>query len=81
MAHRRTGGWAGKRSEVVDNFAALVFGESGKPPEYGRVFSTTASKKFLRLYTDYKREVKLSMFELLQKHIRASSMLFTDTIL
>ena len=50
---------------------------------YYRDFSRTASKKFLRLYTDYERGVKqsikeqtvkrhvLSMSELLRKHIRA----------
>ena len=47
------------------------------------LFLVTASKKFLRLYTDYKRGVKqsnkqqtlkrqiLSISELLQEHIRA----------
>ena len=73
---------------------APVFGHcpSRKPPaEYGRVFSRTASKKLIRLYTDYERGVKqsnkentvkwhvLSMSELLQKHVRAcASRMFFD---
>ena len=83
MVHRRTGGRGGEPSEVTDNFASLVLGDFRKPPEYGRVFSRTASKKLLRLYAEYERGVKqsnkaqavkrhvLSMSELLQKHIRA----------
>ena len=84
MAHRRTdGGRGGAHSEVTDNFASLVFGDSRKQPEYGQAFSKTASNKFLRLYTDHEWGVKqsnmeqmvkrhiLSMSELLQKHIRA----------
>ena len=85
VAHRRTGGGRGsEHNEITDSFASLVFGDSRKPPEYGRVFSRTASKNFLRLYTDYERGVKqsnknqtvrrhntLSMSEMLQKHIRA----------
>ena len=78
MAHRRTGGRGGKYSEVADKFASLVLGGSRKPPEY-RVFSRTASKKFLRLYTGYEQGDKqknkeqrvnwqgLSISELLQK--------------
>ena len=60
MAHRRTGGRGGDYSEVTDNFASLVFGDSREFPEYRRVFSRTAFKKFLRLYTDYERGVKQS---------------------
>ena len=83
IAHRRTGDRGGEYSEGIDNFASLIFGDSRKPPECGRVFSRTASKKFLRLYTDYEWGVKqnnkeqtvkrhvLSTSELLQKHIRA----------
>ena len=60
-AHRRTGGSGDEHSEVTDNLTSLlVFGDSRKPPEYGRVFSRTASKKFLCLYTDYERGVKQS---------------------
>ena len=82
VAHRSTAGRGGEYSEVRDNFASLVFGDSRKPPEYERVFLELL-KKFLRLYTDYERGVKqskkehtvkrhvLSMFELLQKYIRA----------
>ena len=67
---------------MTDSFASLVSGDSKNPPEYRRFFSRTASKKCLRLYTDYERGVKqskekqtvkrhiLSMSELLQKHIR-----------
>ena len=78
MAHHRTGGRGGERSEVIDVFASLVFGDSRKPPN----FSRTASKKFLRFYAEYERGVKQSnkehtvtrhvfcMSELLQKHIR-----------
>ena len=70
MAHRRTGGRGGEHSEVTDNFASLMFGDK------------TASKKFLRLNTDYERGVEqsnkeqtvkrhiLTMPELVQKHIR-----------
>ena len=84
MAIRRTGGRGGECREVTDNFELMVFGDSRKSPEYGRVFSRTASKKCLRMYTDYEeRGVKqsneeqtmkrrvLPMAELLQKHIRA----------
>ena len=93
MAHRRTGGGkGGEHGKVTDNFESLVFGGSRKPSEYGRVFSRTASKKFLRLYTDYERRVKqsnkeqttkrhiLSMSKLLQKHIPVclSRTFFTD---
>ena len=60
MAHHRTGGKGGKSSEVIHNFASLVFGDSKKPPEYGQYFSRTACKNFLRLYTDYERGVKQS---------------------
>ena len=61
MVHRRNGGRGGEYSEVTDDFASLVFGDSRKPPEYGRGFSRTASKDFLRfLYTDYERGVKQS---------------------
>ena len=83
MAHRRTGsGRGGEHSEVTDNLALLVFGDSRKPPEYGQIFSRTAFNKFLRLYRDCKRGVKRSnkeqkvkqpifpVCELLQKHIR-----------
>ena len=67
---------------MTANFASSVFGDSRKPPEYGRVFSGTASKNFLSLYTNYERGVKqsnkeqtvkrhvLSMSELMQKQIR-----------
>ena len=83
MAHRRTGCRGGEHSEVTDSFTSLVFGDSRKPTEYGRVFARTTSKKFLRLYTDYERGVKqsnkeqtverhiISMSNSLQKHIRA----------
>ena len=50
MTHRRTGGRGGEHREVTENFASLVLGDSRKPPEYGRVLSRTASKKFLRLH-------------------------------
>ena len=83
MAHHRTEGGRGlEHSEMTDNFASLVFGDSRESPEYGRVFARTASTKFLRLHTDYGRGFKqsnkeqtvkrhiLSMSELLQKHIR-----------
>ena len=61
MVYRRTGGGrGGEHSEVTDNFAWLVFGGSRKPPEYERVFSRTASKNFLRLYTDHERGIKQS---------------------
>ena len=68
---------------MTDNFASVVFGDTRKSPEYGRFFSRTASKKYLRLYIDYERGVKQSnkeqtlkrhvlfMSESLQKHIRA----------
>ena len=64
---------------MTANFASLVFGDSRKPPEYGRVFSGTAFKKLLSLYTNYERGVKqsnkeqtvkrhvLSLSELMQK--------------
>ena len=58
MAYRRTGERESEHSEVTDYFALLVFGDFRKPPEYERNFSRTASKKFLRLYTNYKRGVK-----------------------
>ena len=53
----------------------LVFGHSRKPPEYGRVFSRTVSKKFLRLYTDYERRVKQSNKEEKVKRIFSLSQL------
>ena len=83
MAHRRTGVRGGKHGEMTDNLASLVSTDFRKPPKYGRVFSTTASKKFLRLYAHYERGVKqsnkeqtmkchvLSMSELLQNHFHA----------
>ena len=83
MAHSKNGGRGGEHSEVTDNFASLVFDDSRKAPEYGRVLSRTTSKKFSHLYTDYERGVKqsnleqtlkrhvLSLCEVLQKDIRA----------
>ena len=60
MAHRRTGGRGGEHSEVTDNFASLVLRNSRMPLKYGRSFSRTASKQFLRLYAEYERGIKQS---------------------
>ena len=38
MAHRTTGCSGGEHSEVTKNLKSLGFGDSRKPPEYGRVF-------------------------------------------
>ena len=47
MAHRRTvGGRGGEHSEVRDNFALLVFGDSRKPLEYERVFLELPPRNF-----------------------------------
>ena len=46
MAHRRTGGRGGEYSKVTDNFASLVFGDSRKPSEYGRLFSRLLPRHF-----------------------------------
>ena len=84
MAHRRTGGGKrGELSEVTDNFASLVFGGFRKPPEYGRVFSRTASNNFLRFIhrlrvgsqteqqgRDGKTAYSLYVGVVLQKHTR-----------
>ena len=63
VAHRRPGGRGSEHSEVTNGFVSFVFGDSRKSPEYGRGYSRTASKKFLRLYTDYERGVKQSKKE------------------
>ena len=47
MAYRTSSGRGGKHSEVKDNFASLVFGDSRKSTEYERVFSRTAFKQYL----------------------------------
>ena len=46
MAHRRTGGRGDRYSEVTDNFTLLVFGDSRKPPKYGRLFLELLPRNF-----------------------------------